>query len=71
MREGPFLDVPFEGEVIKDSAWWKGSKYCIGNMTSKKRKIKIVNTLTKHEDIIEVSFIFIFILLGSLRGNHL
>jgi len=41
---------------VSPNAWWKGGKYCIGNMTLKKRKIKIVNTLTKHEDIIEVLF---------------
>lgn len=55
-HEGLFLHVPDvskKEEMIKNP-WWKGPKYCIGSMTVKKRQIKIVNMLTKHEDIIEV-----------------
>jgi len=54
--EGAFLHVPsiLRGESLPDKPWWKGGEYCIGSMTQKKRQIKIVNMLTKHEDVIEV-----------------
>jgi len=34
--------------------WWEDGKYCIGKLSQKTRKIRIVNTLTKDEHIIEV-----------------
>lgn len=35
-------------------AWWKDSSYCIGSLTKKTRKIRVINTLTKQEHILEV-----------------
>ncbi len=36
--------------------WWKDNeKYKIGNLTKRKRKIRIINMLTKHDDILEVA----------------
>lgn len=36
--------------------WWKDDKkYCIGKLTTRSMLIKVVNTLSKHEDIIEVA----------------
>lgn len=34
--------------------WWKNEKYCIGILSSRTRRIRIVNTLTLREQIIEV-----------------
>ena len=35
--------------------WWKDETLIIGNLSSHIRKIKIINTLTKHEDILLVA----------------
>eukprot|EP00351_Strombidinopsis_sp_SopsisLIS2011_P006125 CAMPEP_0116886018 /NCGR_PEP_ID=MMETSP0463-20121206/19672_1 /TAXON_ID=181622 /ORGANISM="Strombidinopsis sp, Strain SopsisLIS2011" /LENGTH=134 /DNA_ID=CAMNT_0004545627 /DNA_START=306 /DNA_END=709 /DNA_ORIENTATION=- len=36
--------------------WWNDEeRYCIGQLTKSTRKIKIINTLTKHEDVLEVA----------------
>lgn len=35
--------------------WWKNDSYCIGLLTQKIRKIRIVNTLTSQEQRLEVS----------------
>lgn len=35
-------------------SWWKDKSLCIGKLTVKVRRIKIVNMLTAHEDILEV-----------------
>ena len=38
-----------------DVPWWKDfTKYMIGHLTVKTRKLRIINMLTKHDDIIEV-----------------
>ena len=34
--------------------WWKNEKYCIGILSSRTRRIRIINTLTLREQIIEV-----------------
>jgi len=34
--------------------WWKNESYCIGVLSVKTRKIRIVNTLTSQEQILEV-----------------
>jgi len=40
----------------KNKRWWKNNEeYCIGRLSSKTRRIKIINMLTDHEDIIEVN----------------
>ena len=40
----------------KTSPWWKDSKYRVGTLTKKTRKIKIMNMLTHQQTILEVSF---------------
>lgn len=61
---GRFLHVPpcnansdVENEVAPfDIPWWNNSdKYEIGRLTRKVRKINIMNTLTKEENVIEVA----------------
>ena len=34
--------------------WWKDPQYIIGKLTKKPRKVRIINMLTHHTDIIEV-----------------
>jgi hypothetical protein len=35
--------------------WWKNEEeYCIGSLSKRTRKVKIINMLTDHEDVIEV-----------------
>ena len=34
--------------------WWKNEKYCNGVLSSKTRRIRIINTLTLQEQIVEV-----------------
>ena len=34
--------------------WWKDDSYCIGLLSNKTRKIRIINTLTSQEQILEV-----------------
>lgn len=33
--------------------WWRDSQFLIGNLTTKTRVLRIINTLTKHDSIIE------------------
>ena len=35
-------------------SWWKDNRYKIGNLSKKIRKIRIINTLTKQDDVISV-----------------
>lgn len=34
--------------------WWKDSNYCIGLLTKRTRKIKVINTLSNQEHLLEV-----------------
>ena len=34
--------------------WWKNSRYCVGTLSQRVRKIRVINTLTLQEQIIEV-----------------
>jgi hypothetical protein len=34
--------------------WWNDSKYCVGNLSARKRKLRIVNQLTSTEHLLEV-----------------
>lgn len=34
--------------------WWKDESYCIGLLSNKTRKIRIINTLTSQEQVLEV-----------------
>ena len=58
---GRYLHMPPEGP---DSAWsssefivpwWQDERYCIGKLSKCTRNIRIVNTLTKHDNIVEVA----------------
>ena len=58
---GRFLHVP-PAEPNSDwnpdfqSPWWQDeAKYVIGSLTKRTRLIRVINTLTKHDDIIEVA----------------
>ena len=36
--------------------WWEDeARYCIGSLTKRTRLIRLVNTLTKHDDVVEVA----------------
>eukprot|EP01138_Halocafeteria_seosinensis_P003168 gb/GECG01003241.1/.p1 GENE.gb/GECG01003241.1/~~gb/GECG01003241.1/.p1 ORF type:complete len:200 (+),score=22.73 gb/GECG01003241.1/:1-600(+) len=56
--EGRFIHVPPRDPTTtwrhRDTPWWKDPQYVIGNITQKERKLRIVNTLTSKEDILEV-----------------
>ena len=56
--EGRFIHVPPRDPTTtwrhRETPWWKDSQYVIGNITKKERKLRIVNTLTSKEDILEV-----------------
>lgn len=47
-------DLPGHFETDFESPWWNDSQYRIGTLTTKLRKIRIINTLTHHEEILEV-----------------
>lgn len=58
LPEGRFLHVPpelpGEFEYDFDLPWWCDSQYQIGHLTKKPRLIRIINTLTHHEETLEV-----------------
>jgi uncharacterized protein (UPF0210 family) len=33
--------------------WWQDNRFIIGSLTSKTRQLRIINTLTKHDNVIE------------------
>ena len=36
--------------------WWEDEhRYCIGRLTKRTRQIRLINTLTKHDDVLEVA----------------
>jgi hypothetical protein len=41
-------------ETSTDLPWWRDLKYLVGKLSAKSRKIKIVNVLTKQEDLVNV-----------------
>lgn len=42
-------------QIAFNVPWWRDStKYMIGCLTYKTRKIRLINMLTKHEDTLEV-----------------
>ncbi|KAI8852018.1 hypothetical protein BC829DRAFT_385757 [Chytridium lagenaria] len=59
--EGRFTHVPpplprADWAVTETATpWWLDREYCIGKLSQRTRKIRIINTLTKDEHIIEVS----------------
>jgi hypothetical protein len=46
-----FPDAEFDYNF--DIPWWKNKNFQVGKLTKKVRKIKIMNTLTEHIDLIE------------------
>ena len=46
-----FPDAEFDYDF--DIPWWKNKNFQVGKLTKKVRKIKIMNTLTEHVDLIE------------------
>ena len=59
--EGRYLHIPPvepDAEWEPDFAvpWWEDeARYCIGNLTKRTRPIRIINTLTRGDDVIEVA----------------
>jgi hypothetical protein len=56
---GRYLHVPADlpgtdPEPLADLPWWRSEKHVIGQLTQKARKVRIVNMLTHHIDIVEV-----------------
>lgn len=54
-----YLHIPatlpgMDDEPTDSIVWWRNKNYVIGKLTSKSRKIRIINMLTHHTDIIEV-----------------
>lgn len=33
--------------------WWQDNRFIIGSLTSKTRQLRVINTLTKHDTVIE------------------
>lgn len=56
--QGRYLGIPEDGyvstKIPEEMKWWFNKKYIIGSLTKKTRKIKIINMLTDHDDVIEV-----------------
>lgn len=56
---GRFVHVPApEPEAVSadhpNTPWWRDEQYIIGQLSAKVRKLRIVNTLTRQEDILHV-----------------
>jgi hypothetical protein len=34
--------------------WWRDKSFCIGRLSTKTRKLRVINMLTKNDDILEV-----------------
>ena len=49
---------PTEPDAAWDNSfgtpWWQNDALGIGNLTTKTRKLRIINMLTKHDDVLEV-----------------
>ena len=58
LPHGRYLHMPpdYPGEFTYnfETPWWMDEKYIIGKLTKKSRKIRIINTLTHHEDTLLV-----------------
>lgn len=56
---GRFLHVPppfprSDWSNTFGTPWWKETRYCVGTLSVRTRKIRIINTLTLQEQVIEV-----------------
>ena len=47
--------------------WWKDDSYCIGILSAKTRFIKIINTLTSQEQVLEASVSLVTNLSRSVK----
>ena len=58
---GRYLHLPPDGPLSDWNAqdfvvpWWQDERYVIGKLTHCTRPIRIVNTLTKHDNVIDVA----------------
>eukprot|EP00002_Diphylleia_rotans_P023678 TRINITY_DN4659_c0_g1_i1.p1 TRINITY_DN4659_c0_g1~~TRINITY_DN4659_c0_g1_i1.p1 ORF type:complete len:212 (+),score=42.82 TRINITY_DN4659_c0_g1_i1:53-688(+) len=55
--QGRFLHIPSTTPstgAATENPWWMEPRFCIGNLSKKTRKIRIINTLTHQEHEIEV-----------------
>ena len=57
---GRFIHIPplmpdsnWDPSAIK-TPWWRDNSLCIGRLSEKTRKIRVINQLTKADDVIEV-----------------
>jgi len=48
----PSCPIPWKNDF--ETPWWEDQKYCIGSLSQRTRKVRIVNVLTKQEKILEV-----------------
>ena len=61
--QGPYLhlmpsepDSDYSSMAAFTVPWWRDlNKYMVGGLTNKTRKIRLINMLTKHEDVLEVA----------------
>lgn len=65
---GRFLHVPppfprSDWSNTFGTPWWKETRYCVGTLSVRTRKIRIINTLTLQEQVIEVR--------GGERGHKI
>lgn len=56
---GRYLHIPSglpgtDDEPFEEVPWWRNDRFVIGQLTSKSRKLRIVNMLSHHTDVIEV-----------------
>lgn len=58
LPQGRYLHVPSDLpepiDIDFEEPWWRDPKYIIGHLTTKKRNLRIINTLTHHEEFLEV-----------------
>ena len=48
----PLSPVPWKNDF--GTPWWRDKKYCIGNLSKRTRKVRVVNVLTRQEKLLEV-----------------
>lgn len=57
--EGRFVHVPpveprTDWPTNYARPWWKEDKYCVGSLSARTRKIRLLNSLTLEEQVVEV-----------------
>ena len=48
----PLYPIPWKNDF--ETPWWEDENYCIGTLSKRTRKIRVVNVLSKQEKILEV-----------------